>query len=119
MASKSIIHAPSGRFGCKAHSATHRKGGTVATKRILAIDGGGIRGVIPAKVLVKIEELTGGKRIAELFDLIPGTSTSGILAARLCVPGPDGTTPNYAASDFVGLYRLQDKNIFSSSVPPR
>ncbi len=88
----------------------------MATKRILAIDGGGIRGVIPAKVLVKIEEQT-GKKIAELFDLIAGTSTGGILAAGLCVPGPDGKTPKYAASELLDLYKLRGKKIFASSLP--
>jgi patatin-like phospholipase/acyl hydrolase len=86
----------------------------VATKRILAIDGGGIRGVIPAKVLMYIEALT-GKRIAELFDLIAGTSTGGILAAGLCVPGPDGKTPRYAASELLDLYKLHGGDIFNSS----
>jgi hypothetical protein len=47
--------------------------------RILSIDGGGIRGVIPAAVLGEIENRT-GQRIADLFDLISGTSTGGILA---------------------------------------
>ncbi len=40
---------------------------------ILSIDGGGIRGIIPAMVLADIERRT-GRRIAELFDLIAGTS---------------------------------------------
>jgi patatin-like phospholipase/acyl hydrolase len=88
----------------------------VATKRILAIDGGGIRGLIPAKVLVKIEELTGGKRIAELFDLIAGTSTGGILAAGLCVPGTDGR-PKYPATALLDLYKNKGKKIFASSLP--
>jgi len=42
--------------------------------RILAIDGGGIRGIIPAVVLAAIEKQS-GKPICELFDLIAGTST--------------------------------------------
>jgi patatin-like phospholipase/acyl hydrolase len=86
----------------------------VATKRILAIDGGGIRGVIPAKVLVAIEKQT-GRKIAELFDLIAGTSTGGILAAGLCVPGSDATTPKYSAGDLLDLYKVHGHDIFSSS----
>jgi patatin-like phospholipase/acyl hydrolase len=86
----------------------------VATKRILAIDGGGIRGVIPAKVLMAIEAKT-GKRIAELFDLIAGTSTGGILAAGLCVPGRDRTRPKYDASDLMLLYKKYGHEIFSNN----
>jgi patatin-like phospholipase/acyl hydrolase len=83
------------------------------TKRILAIDGGGIRGVIPAKVLVAIEQQT-GKRIAQLFDLIAGTSTGGILAAGLCVPDTDGKTPKYPATKLLDLYKVHGHEIFSS-----
>jgi len=69
---------------------------------ILSIDGGGIRGIIPAIVLAEIERRTGSK-IAGLFDLIAGTSTGGILALGLTRPGNDGT-PRYSASDLVTLY---------------
>ena len=86
----------------------------MATKRILAIDGGGIRGVIPAKALIAIEKQT-GKRIAEIFDLIVGTSTGGILAAGLCVPGPDGKSPKYPASDLLDLYKVHGREIFNAS----
>jgi uncharacterized protein len=51
-------------------------------KRILALDGGGIKGVFAASFLETIEEHT-GKRIAEHFDLISGTSTGGIIALGL------------------------------------
>ena len=49
------------------------------TFKVLSIDGGGIRGIIPAMVLAEIEEHT-GRPIAETFDLIAETSTGGILA---------------------------------------
>ncbi len=39
---------------------------------VLSIDGGGIRGVIPAVLLKHIEEKV-GKRVADIFDLIVGT----------------------------------------------
>lgn len=52
--------------------------------RILSIDGGGIRGIFPAKYLAEIESVT-GKRINEFFDLIVGTSTGGIIALGLSV----------------------------------
>ena len=50
--------------------------------KVLSIDGGGIRGLIPAVVLAELEGRT-GRRIAELFDLVAGTSTGGILAGAL------------------------------------
>lgn len=53
-------------------------------KRILALDGGGIKGAFAAGFLEAIEECT-GKRIAEHFDLIAGTSTGGIIALGLAL----------------------------------
>lgn len=52
------------------------------TFRILALDGGGIKGTFTAAVLATWEKLTGLK-LAEHFDLIAGTSTGGILALGL------------------------------------
>lgn len=79
--------------------------------RILSIDGGGIRGVIPAVILAAIEEKT-GKPIADLFDVIAGTSTGGIIAAGLTVP--DGSMrPKYAAEDLFTLYRKHGPSIFA------
>jgi uncharacterized protein len=77
--------------------------------RVLSIDGGGIRGLIPALVLAEIEERS-GKRIWELFDLIAGTSTGGILACALCAPDP------LPAEQLVGLYEDEGPNIFDRSV---
>lgn len=52
--------------------------------RILAIDGGGIRGVLPACFLAGLERLyLDGRRITEYFDLVAGTSTGGIIALGL------------------------------------
>jgi predicted acylesterase/phospholipase RssA len=51
-------------------------------RRILALDGGGIKGAFAAAFLETIEEAT-GKRIADHFDLIAGTSTGGIIALGL------------------------------------
>ncbi|MDQ6914695.1 MAG: patatin-like phospholipase family protein [Actinomycetota bacterium] len=82
--------------------------------RILAIDGGGIRGVIPATVLVDLETRA-GRPIAELFDLVAGTSTGGILALGVTIPRPDGR-PAYRASDLVELYVREGPNIFHRSI---
>ena len=84
------------------------------TFKILSIDGGGIRGIIPAIVLEELERTT-GKPISTLFDLIAGTSTGGILALGLTRPGPDGAA-KYSAGDLVGLYRREGQRIFSRSL---
>ena len=77
--------------------------------RILSIDGGGIRGLIPAIVLTEIERQS-GRRVWELFDLIAGTSTGGILACALCAPDP------LPASEVVKLYEDEGPHIFSRSL---
>lgn len=82
--------------------------------RILSIDGGGIRGIIPATVLAELELRT-GRRIAEMFDLIAGTSTGGILALALTRPGHGGT-PIYTAEELIGLYVEEGPEIFSRSI---
>lgn len=82
----------------------------MAGTAILTIDGGGIRGVIPALVLAEIEKLT-ERPIADLFDVVAGTSTGGILALGLSCPGPDGG-PKFTASELAGMYREEGKTIF-------
>src|SRR3954447_6363322 len=77
--------------------------------RVLAIDGGGIRGIIPALVLADLEERT-GRPIASLFDLIAGTSTGGILACALTVPDAN------PAARVVDLYRRRGPDIFRRSL---
>jgi patatin-like phospholipase/acyl hydrolase len=81
--------------------------------RILSIDGGGIRGIIPARILQEIEETT-GKAVADLFDLIAGTSTGGILALGLTKPA-EGGRPQYCAADLVELYEAEGPRIFNRS----
>jgi patatin-like phospholipase/acyl hydrolase len=83
-------------------------------KCILSIDGGGIRGLIPALVLAEIEKRT-EKRISQLFDFLAGTSTGGILALGLCRSDGNGN-PKYSAKDFAGLYEKKGKRIFSRSL---
>lgn len=62
--------------------------------RVLSIDGGGIRGIIPATVLAELERLT-SRSTFELFDYVAGTSTGGILALALLCPQANGR-PNSA-----------------------
>ncbi len=82
--------------------------------RILSIDGGGIRGIIPALVLARIEKLT-KRPIAKLFDLVAGTSTGGILALGLTIPKFPGR-PLYAAQEFVEMFEREGPRIFSRSL---
>jgi predicted acylesterase/phospholipase RssA len=80
------------------------------TVHILSIDGGGIRGLIPALVLEHIEALT-GRPIATLFDLVAGSSTGGIMTLLLTRPGPNGRAM-YTAADVVGLYTEHGRDLF-------
>lgn len=60
-------------------------------KKLLAIDGGGIRGVLALEILQKIEDTLRPKesgeqfRLSDYFDYIAGTSTGGIIAAGLAM----------------------------------
>jgi len=67
-----------------------QKIGGNGAKKILALDGGGIRGMMTVEVLKEIEDLlretTGGDEkfvLADFFDYIAGTSTGAIIAAAL------------------------------------
>ena len=83
-------------------------------QKVLSIDGGGIRGIIPAMVLAEIERRTGGPASA-LFDLVAGTSTGGILALGLTKPG-EGGSPQYSAKRLIELYETEGSKIFYRSV---
>ena len=80
--------------------------------RILAIDGGGIRGLIPALVLAELEART-GRRIATLVDLVAGTSTGGILACALARPDP------LPAARIADLYVQEGPRIFDRTLRRR
>jgi uncharacterized protein len=88
--------------------------------RILSIDGGGIRGIIPALVLAEIERVT-EHPACELFDLIAGTSTGGIIALGVTVPGkeeaPSGDKhPRWSAHELADLYAIAGPKIFHRSL---
>ena len=71
---------------------------------ILALDGGGIRGVYGAHVLARLED-TLGSPVRERFDLIAGTSTGSILAGAASM--------NIPMKTISGLYESQAGRIFS------
>src|ERR1700689_512702 len=60
-------------------------------RRILAIDGGGMRGALAVGILAKLEKVLREKLdrpdlvLADYFDLIGGTSTGAIIAAGLAL----------------------------------
>ena len=83
-------------------------------KKILSLDGGGIRGIIPATILAYIEERT-GKNIAEMFDLLAGTSSGGVLAMALCKGDAKGK-PVYTARSLIDIYEKRGGEIFSRSL---
>ncbi len=93
--------------------------------RILTIDGGGIRGLIPARILVslerKLQQRTGRDeaRLAEFFDLIAGTSTGGLITCLLLAPGKNEWTPAFTAKEIVDLYLNHGAEIFDAPLVKR
>jgi tetratricopeptide (TPR) repeat protein len=79
--------------------------------RILSVDGGGIRGIIPAYWACEIEKRA-HKPIAHLFNMLAGTSTGGIISAGLSFPSSDGYSPKYRAYELLDVYRHRGKEIF-------
>jgi patatin-like phospholipase/acyl hydrolase len=89
--------------------------------RILSIDGGGIRGIIPGLILALVEhyliKATGNPdaRLSDFFDLIAGTSTGGILACAFLLPN-DSQRPKMTGNEVVDIYMTRGKDIFSIPV---
>jgi len=78
--------------------------------RILSIDGGGLRGIVPLLILKEIEKQQ-GKKIHELFDVIVGTSTGGIIACGLTCT-KDGVNPCLNIDQLIELYTTKGDTIF-------
>jgi hypothetical protein len=83
-------------------------------KRILTLDGGGVRGVLTLGYLKSIESLlrerVGGDpdfRLCDYFDLIAGTSTGAIIAAGLAL--------GFSVEKLQGIYNSLANEVFSSS----
>jgi hypothetical protein len=76
--------------------------------RVLALDGGGIRGIVELEVLLRIEEYFDYKiPIQRFFDLIVGTSTGGIIALSLGL----GT---FGVEECIEWYRRLSKDAFTA-----
>lgn len=84
----------------------------VKTNRVLALSGGGIKGISELMVLIEIEERT-GKSISELFPIISGTSVGGLIAALLTIPKEPGSNePKYSAREALEIFKESSSDIF-------
>src|SRR5581483_7579184 len=75
-------------------------------KRILSIDGGGVRGALTACFLVKLEQQV-GKPCREIFDFVAGTSTGALIAAAIAAGVP--------ATRILEIYTQRAGEIFNVS----
>ena len=80
-------------------------------KKILALDGGGIRGMITVEVLAEVENVLRQKlgrgddfRLADYFDFVAGTSTGAIIAA--CI------SAGMSVSEICAFYKGSGKRMF-------
>ncbi len=92
-------------------------------KKILSIDGGGIRGIIPGQILVQLEKKLQDKtnnptaRISEYFDFMAGTSTGGILISLLLAPSEeDPLKSRFSAEEALDLYVKYGGKIFDLDI---
>ena len=85
-------------------------------KKLLTIDGGGLRGMIALRVLARIESIlreqanNPGLVLADYFDYIGGTSTGGIIAAALAI--------GMSIEDLENFYRDEAPHLFAPSRNP-
>lgn len=99
------------------HTVARRSDGTRQTQRpvqpwpadrpfrLLSIDGGGVRGLLPALILTELERrFLDGSSISDHFDMVVGTSTGGIIAL--------GLGQGMKASDIANLYLERGESIF-------
>lgn len=94
----------------------HEQGQEIKPYWILALDGGGTRAMIPIQKLKMIEELV-GEKIVNLFDLIIGSSTGGIMTGALGVPNPEDPTKTlYSIAEIQTRYMQDAGKIFTSSI---
>jgi patatin-like phospholipase/acyl hydrolase len=89
---------------------------------LLAIDGGGIRGIIPSRILAEIEIRT-KRSISDIFKLYGGTSTGSIVISALNIPDDSlfsvgNKKPKFNACDIVKIYTENGTRIFPPSWSP-
>lgn len=67
---------------------------------VISIDGGGIRGYVPALILEKLEEELGHVHLREAVDMFAGTSTGGIISIALSTDIPAARLVGFYGEDF-------------------
>lgn len=84
-------------------------------KRILTLDGGGLRGIVTLGYLKRVEEILRARventekfRLAHYFDLIAGTSTGAIIAA--------GLARGMTVSEITDIYMRLGREVFYKSL---
>jgi patatin-like phospholipase/acyl hydrolase len=85
----------------------------VPSIKVLAIDGGGIRGIIPAIILAEIQKRI-TQELFQVFDLIAGTSTGGIIALGIGTRCKGGRP--YAPAELLDLYVKNGPAIFKKNL---
>ncbi len=80
--------------------------------KVLSIDGGGIRGIIPAIILAELQKRL-AKNLYEVFDLIAGTSTGGIIAVGIGTRG--NNSQPYSPDELLHLYVENGPAIFKKN----
>ena len=86
-----------------------------AQSRFSSIDGGGIRGIIPAIILDALQQQIGAE-LYTVFDLISGTSTGGIIALGIGTACKAGAA--YAPAELLNLYVQNGAAIFHKPLVP-
>ena len=79
--------------------------------RVLTLDGGGVKGLISATILKKMQEAMGGIPLTKMFDFVIGTSTGGIIALAIGMPDKN-RNPMFESEDMVNLYLEKADDIF-------
>ncbi len=95
-----------------------RQRSTTSPKRLLALDGGGVRGLLSLEILRELEVQLGrwyddrDLRLADYFDYIGGTSTGAVLAAALA-------GGRHTAADLLDPYERLARSVFTGRLPHR
>ncbi|HEV2706896.1 MAG TPA: patatin-like phospholipase family protein [Pyrinomonadaceae bacterium] len=98
-------------WGALAERYETRPGEEPPPRKLLALDGGGIRGILTLEILHRIEQLvaeaTGKTRLCDFFDFIGGTSTGAIIAA--------GLARGMSVSDLLSFYQQTGPAMFDKA----